>query len=78
MLFRSASNLDTTINIAACIQQLNHANFIKTQKYNGIVIDSYKIFYQGSSGNCDDRYIKLKLTSEYKIVISVGSFHISR
>jgi len=51
---------------------------IAAQKYNGIVMDAYKISYQGSVGNRDDLYIKLKLTSEYQIVISVGSFHLSR
>ncbi len=37
-----------------------------------------KIYCQDSSRNHDDIYIKLKLTSEYKVVISVGSFHLSR
>lgn len=38
-------------------------------------MDAYRIV---SSGNRDDIYIKFKLTSEYKVVISVGSFHLSR
>ena len=45
---------------------------------NGIVMDAYKISYEGPSGHCDELYIKLKLTSDHKVVISVGSFHLSR
>ncbi|EDN69825.1 hypothetical protein BGP_0294 [Beggiatoa sp. PS] len=76
---RDASNLGyAKKDIAACLKALNHSNFLNTQKYNGIVMDAYRISCQVSSGNRDEIYIKLKLTSEYKIVISVGSFHLSR
>ncbi|RKZ46343.1 MAG: hypothetical protein DRR08_33415 [Candidatus Parabeggiatoa sp. nov. 2] len=68
----------TKKDIAACLKELNNSNFLNTQKYNGIVMDAYKISYQRTFGNRDDLYIKLKLTSEYQIVISVGAFHLSR
>ena len=41
-------------------------------------MDAYKISYQGAVGNCDDLYIKLKLTTKYQIVISASSAHLSK
>jgi len=76
---RDASNLGyTTKNIAACIKKLNNSDFLNTQKYNGIILDAYRISCHVLLGNRDDIYIKLRLTSEYKVVISVGSFHLSK
>jgi hypothetical protein len=79
LVLHNASNLGyTKKDIAACLKVLDHSNFLNTQKYNGIIMDAYKISCQVSLENRDDIYIKLKLTAEYKIVISVGSFHLSR
>jgi len=76
---RDSSNLGYSIkDIAACIRELKASNFLNTQNYNRIVMDAYKISYEGPSGHCDELYIKLKLTSDHKVVISVGSFHLSR
>jgi hypothetical protein len=79
MAQRDSSNIGYNIkDIAQCIRELNNSHFLNTQNYNGIIMDAYRIFHQRIAGKEDELYIKLKLTSDNKVIISVGSFHLSR
>jgi hypothetical protein len=64
--------------VAACIRALKTSDFFNTQNYNGIIMDAYRIFYQGPSGKIDDLYLKLRLTPDNRLAISISSFHLSR
>jgi len=76
---RDSSNLGYNIkDIAKCIRKLKISNFLNTQNYKGIIMDAYRINTKSIAGHYDELYIKLKLTSDNKVIISVGSFHLSR
>ncbi len=76
---RDSSNLGYGIKeIIECIRTLKNSNFLSTQNYNGIIMDAYRINYQGPLKRDDELYIKLKLTTDHKVVVVVGSFHLSR
>ncbi len=63
-------------DIVGCIGALQPSNFLNTQNYNGIILDAYRILYSGPSGNVDDLYIKLRLTADQRLAISITSFHL--
>jgi len=52
---RDSLNLGYSLtDIAAGVGTWQISNFLNTQNYNGIIMDAYRIGYQGPSGNIDD------------------------